>query len=167
MKTLCAYVLLATSIMTGCATPVSDTRQIRDEKATDSPTQPKNESGNPDIERVSELNFIKNEKNDGISIGGYVKMNSGPQKGYSRIILTETWLPDGRNLGFDRLAGARMRGFVFKCELPYAYLQDTLITDTKAEKLHRISWKDTGIKKVSRDSDQALGLAMNHICVDK
>ncbi len=157
--------LIISSLIYGCASQTDQPIPGSGSKSNFSANVPKysNRIDQPDVYQVKDFHIIKQANNDTIGVNAFVEWNYGKYKGFYRASFMEGWLPDGRDLGFDRKAGARIRAVMFKCDMQDAVVVGTWVQDMELKSLHK-QLEGVGDKIVPIESDPALKLGIEYLC---
>lgn len=82
--------------------------------------------------------------------------------GVYQLNVLEGWLPDGKDIGFGRLAGKRVRSILFMCSEPFFMVGGTVVRDLA----HNVIYEQpaNGVVSVSRQSDVPIDETIIYVC---
>lgn len=147
--------ILITIVMCGCAGTTE----------SDLPAAPNNiHTIKPLPTNMEDWQYIRVRNNDTLGFRGFKPLTESDNTfdGVYQVNVLEGWLPGGKDIGFGRLAGTRVRSVMFKCSEPSVMLFGTTVRDLKLNVIYE--QPASGAMSLSRKTDVTIDEAISYIC---
>ena len=89
---------------------------------------------------------------------------------FMQFNLLEGFLPKGKDLGYQKMVGTRVRHFIFQCDSAIVRLTGMWVRDVELNIMEKMEAGVIPIDSyppIARDSDSAIMMATNYVCGDK
>ena len=106
----------------------------------------------------ADWHYIRLEENNALAIKGFKPFIGDMHQ----LTVLEGWLPMGRDIGFEKLASARIRSFFFNCNSPAVALLGTTVRDLNLNIIYQQGGKS--LTSVFKESDSAIKDATVYVC---
>jgi hypothetical protein len=112
--------------------------------------------------------YLVLEENNVIGVRGVSKLGEGGLARHMSFNLLEGFMPKGKDLGYGKAVGTRIRHVLFGCDSDNVLITGMWVRDVEQNIIEKTEAKslDSAIS-VSRNSDPALTRATQYVCGDK